>query len=633
MKPIKDQQQIDEMRKRLYDRGETVQQTVRHGLTDTEVNVSRDWNTTASTPNTVPETPEVEPKRRGYRTFILIGSLVLFILVAGISSLFLYFGGNQISNENIQIALQGPKVIGGGEEVPLQVAVSNQNTVPIESATLILKYPPGTRSAGDAPRNLFEERIPIDDINPNEVRNIPVKVVIFGEENAEKVIEATIEYRVAGSNGMFYKEAAPLTTHISSSLLVLRVENIEKVASGQLVDITLSAVSNAATPLKDILISASYPNGFKFETSEPAPVYGQNVWRLDELLPEETETITIQGVVAGLTEETFRVNFKAGPTNPDNQYLIGAALAEGRADFTVERPFIDIQLSINGSTGKSIVIPAGTESDVMVKITNTLDETVYDMAVEVVPGGNALNEDSIKSSQGFYDSNTGTVRWEVANNESFNRVLPGDSRSLVFTVAPGSNQTTASFDLVVNVFARRVDETSAAETLIGTTRAEAKYSSAVAVYSQVGRNTAAFGDSGPIPPEVGEVTTYTMTIVAEAGANDVANAIVETSLPVYVNWLDLYTAGAGKVTYNSVSKQLEWNVGDISSGQRKDLSFQVEIRPSVSQAGRSPVLLNTINMRANDRFTSALLQDTAPAVTTILSPEMGFTEESGIVKR
>jgi hypothetical protein len=414
--------------------------------------------------------------------------------------------------------------------------------------------------------------------------------------------------------------------------LVLRVESLNKVASGQLADITITAVSNAPTPLEDILITAAYPNGFDFEKSDPAPIYGENVWRIDKLLPEQSVVIKLKGVVTGLTGEAFRINLAAGPANPDNQYVVASALADGRVDFTIEEPFIDVQISINGDTNRSVVIPEGQVSKVRVDVTNTLDETVYDMNVVVVPGGNALKENSITGGSGFYDSNTGTVRWEIANNPSFDRILPGDTRSLEFDVIQGPTRTAASFDLVVNVYARRVAETSAQEALIGTVRAEAKYASNIFVASQVGRNTAGFVDRGPVPPRVGEESTYTVTLVAEAGANDLVNALVETSLPIYVDWLDLYDT-AGTLTYNSVSKKIQWVIGDIPAGTKKQLSFQVGIRPSISQLNSSPILVNTQTLRANDRFAGTLLQSTALAVTTELSEEMGFTKNNGRVTR
>lgn len=645
------QEQIDEMRKRLYDRGTQLSESVRHQLTDTKIDVSRNWNTSEKTSaNTTVNTtdlregievntntsndnetlvvaPEEPPKKRRYRTFVLIGSLIIFVIVAGVSSLFLYFGGNQISNDNIQIAVQGPFSIGGGEVMSLQIGVTNHNSVPIESATLIVKYPPGTRSVGDSPKNLFEERVLVDDILPGGVKSIPVRAVIFGEENTEKNITATIEYRIQGSNGTFYKESEPLVFRISSSPLVIRVDSTEKVASGQLVDVELTVVSNAPSVLQDVLISASYPNGFSYETSEPKPVFGENVWRIKELKPESSETIKLKGVISGQNEETFRINFSAGPAEPDNQYIVGSLLAEASANFIVERPFIDVEVAIDGKRDKVVVLPESAKPEITVDITNTLDETVYDMAVEVVPGGNALSEDSISGGSGFYDSNTGTVRWEVSNNKTFSQILPGDSRALTFKVNPNSNKTTSSFDLVVNVYARRVAESSAAETLIGTSRIEGRFSSSVSLGSQVGRTGV---DTGPIPPTPGEVTTYTVTLIAEAGANDVTSAVVETSLPLYVSWLDKYDA-EGSVTYNSVSKKIQWAAGDIPTGERKELIFQVSIKPSTSQLKQTPVLVNGQSIRVNDRFTGQLLQDSALPVTTELSTEMGFNKGNGVV--
>jgi len=630
MKEEYSQEHIDEMRKRLYDRGANFNAATpaRHELTDTEVDVSRDWAEQKE-----PEVSEADKKRsRNYRRFVLWGSFAIFLFVTVLSSAYLYFGGNQISSDNIQLGISGASTLGGGEVLSLQVGLSNNNSVPIESATLIVKYPTGTRSLGDSPRNLYEERIPLDDIVPGDTKSTPVRVAIFGEENSEKEVSATLEYRIGGSNGTFYKDSEPFTFRISSSPLVLSVNSIEKVASGQLVDVTVTAASNATTPLSDILITAEYPNGFDYQSASQEPVFGENVWRIDELAPEGKESITIKGVVTGLTEESLRIKFAAGQADPDNQYSLNAALADSSAEFTVERPFIDVAVNIEGQFSGVSIIPQNDQADVEIDITNTLDETVYDMVVEVVPEGNALDESSIVGKNGFYDSNTNSVRWEVSNNKSFAEVNPGDKRTLNFTINQGEVKTTSAFDLVINVFARRVAESNAAEQLVGTITREGKYSSSVELGSQVGRNVGRFGDAGPVPPQVGETTTYTVTVVAEAGANDMNNAVVNTSLPVYVKWLDEYEA-QGTVVYNTVSKELEWTVGDITTGQRKELSFQVSIQPSTSQVRDTPILLNTQTLRANDGFTGTLLQDTASAVTTELSTEAGFAEGNGTVAR
>jgi len=658
MKEEYSQEHIDEMRKRLYQRGANFNTATRHELTDTKIDVSRSWagqepskpaeapsspknSDIQDTPEPVqkPEKPEesteavVEKKpRRLYRTIILLGSVIIFILITLASSAYLFLGGNQISTDNIQVAISGPESLRGGEELALQVGVSNNNSVPIESATLIVKYPPGTRSLGDSPRNLYEERIPLDVIVPGDTKTAPVRVAIFGEENSQKEVSARLEYRIGGSNGTFDKESEPFTFTISSSLLTIDVDPIETVASGQLVDVTVHVSSNTDAPLQGMLLTAQYPNGFDYESASQEPVYGENVWRIDELLPEAEKSITITGIVRGQTEESLQIQFSAGPADPENQNSLSAALADQSAEFTLEEPFIDVAVNIEDQMSGVAILDQGEVADVEIDITNTLDETLYDMVVEVVSGGNALDEDSIQGKNGFYDSNTNSVRWEVANNPDFSAVNPGGTRTLGFTVTPGRVDTTSAFDLVINVYASRVAQSEETEQLVGSVSREGKYSSSVSLGSQVGRNVGRFGDAGPIPPEVGETTTYTVTVVAEAGANDMNNAVVETSLPVHVNWLDEYDA-QGAVEYNSVSKQLEWSVGDITTGQRKELSFQVSILPSTSQVRETPVLLNRQTLRANDGFTGQLLQDTASPVTTELSTEAGFAEGNGRVER
>jgi hypothetical protein len=180
------------------------------------------------------------------------------------------------------------------------------------------------------------------------------------------------------------------------------------------------------------------------------------------------------------------------------------------------------------------------------------------------------------------------------------------------------------------VYARRISESTAQEQLIGSSVAVGKFSSEVLLGGQIGRNGGVFSDTGPIPPRVGQTTTYTVSLVAEAGVNDLSDTQITTSLPLYITWLDQYQ-GPGEVTYNTVSKQLEWRPGDIEARQRKQLTFQVSLTPSVSQIGAIPTLINSQQLRASDRFTGATLRASAPALTTALSTELGFAENDGMV--
>ncbi len=639
MSDIKSQHEIDEMRKRLYSRGFDTPHSQRHTLTDQPaVDVARNWQTPAGTPVAPIQRPSgeslvigaeseaelaAEPPRR-YRKFVLFGTLVIFVLGATLAGAFWYFGSDNISGENININISGPATIGGSETMSLQIGITNQNTVAVDQATLVVKYPAGARSVSEPIKNLYEERISVGTMTPGEAKNIPIQVAIYGKENEAQQIDATLEYRITGSDGTFFKISEPLRFQITSSPITMQVSAVRKVSAGQDVDLILTIKSNSSKVQKGVIVSADYPNGFSYKTSDPDPIYNQNTWKIDELKPEQSVKIKIKGTISGLINEAFGVNFAAGISETDNQFIVGSLLAEARTEFVIESPFIEVGISIDDDTDGEAVLEQGRSVPVEISIKNTLDETVYDMVVEVVPSGNALSESSISGGNGYYDSNRGTVRWEVSNNPTFAQVLPGSVQTLNFALTGDSRRGPSSFDITVNVYARRVAEESAQEQLIGSVKASAKYVSEAMVTSQVNYM------SGPVPPKVGQTTTYLVALVAEAGTNDMTNAVVKTSLPTHMNWLNDYS-GLGSVDYNPVSKELRWDVGDIEGKGKKELIFSLSILPSLSQVGITPVLINGITMQAVDRFTGTTLTADSGLMYIELGEEAGYEPGNGAV--
>ena len=651
MSVLRDQAQIDEMRRRLYERGVTPHAQDRHALSPTNQTPATTW--AGQRPVEMPDIhpvdhrPEVldEPtveihetilskkrRRYSYRTIILLGTLGAFLLAILFSSLYLMFGNSQISNKNISIAITAPLTIGGGEVMNIQVAVTNQNKVPIESAVLIINYPAGTKSSDTPAKDLYEERITLNRINAGEAINTPLKAVMYGEENQERQLKATIEYRLVDSNGTFYKESDPLTFKISSSPVVIRVESTKKVSAGQDVEVKLTIQSNASTPLKDLLITANYPTNFDYSSAEPAPAFRESAWLVKELLPEKSTTIIIKGNIVGKQTEEFQIQFSAGTPQQDNQFIIGSVLANATADFVIEQPFIDVGIGVNGLLTDVVTLPTGKDTQVEVSVQNTLDQTLYDMAVEVAIKGNILVRENVQVNNGFYDSVKDVIRFDPSGDKSLSSVAPGATKKFVFTLKPGDQKSTPSYALTANAYARRVNETSATQLLVGTAKTEVKFTSSVAVARTVSRNVPGFIDVGPIPPAPDTKTSYTVTLAASAGGNDVTGGVLSTSLPQYVSWENL-SSGDGTLAFNPVSKELTWSVGEIKAGTKKSTTFQIALLPSQNQIGTTPAMLGTQRFRATDRFTSEVIRAEAPPASSELGPESGMEENNGQVTR
>lgn len=642
MSDQKDKERLDALRERLYERGQDAAfRSVRHDVVGTAPeDVARGWvgiasrpvsveaPVTGAEPTTTPvlaveDTVAPAPRRR-YRTIILLSSLALFVVAIVASSLYLFFGGNQISGKNIDITLSGPQATPGGEVLAFTATITNKNTVAIENATLIINYPSGTRSAGENQRDLYEDRLPLEQINPGETRTVPLQAVMFGEENEAKEVKAALDYRVTGSNSLLFKEASPMAVTINSSPVVLRIESVEKISSQQEFEMKFVLESNASTPLHKVLVAAEYPEQFRFIRSEPAASYQNNAWLIEDVGAKGKATITVRGSAAGLTAESFIFRVLAGTPRTDNQFLVGAQLAQTSAVISVEQPFIGVEMQIAGDRDGDVVLSSGDNADVTIRVANTHTEPIYDMRVQVSPSGSAFDERSLRITNGFYDSVNKDVRWEVSGVPELATVRPGSERVFNFSFVTPDDSRSANLGLTANVYGRRVNEVGVAEELVGVAKTTIRYSSTIETDRQLGHL------AGPVPPVVNKETIYTISLVASAGANDMSGAVLTTSLPQYVRWLNTYS-GPGSVTFNPISKELRWQIGEMKGGTRATLDVQVGFTPSVLQVGEVPVMLNQQSLEATDRFTGSVLRTTEAPLTTELPEELGFGDKNGVV--
>lgn len=629
-------EQLDNLRDRLYARGETPRAHERISIKTPPVTEVRS-KTPVSREIKVPEITEPiaeeegivadnleEPRpRRGYRKALIITAIGFFAISVLVSSVYMVLGKNTVSGSNIVLNVSGPFTLGGGDNLDLQVAITNQNSVTIESATLVVSYPPGTRAADDSGKELFTERIPLDSsIAPGMTRNMTLKSRIFGEENQELETKVSVEYRVSGSSATLVKEATPLRFKISHAPVTLKVEAEKTISSGQETTVKIVVTSNSPNPITDLMIKADYPTGFDFSRSEPGPVSGRNIWRIAELKPEESATINVTGVIVGTKSDKYVMKFSVGSAGARNPSDIASLLAVSDTEFTLEDPFFDIGVLINNSTNETVSIAPDSQATVFIDVKNTLDTPVYDGLVEVKLSGNALVNTDVLTNTGYYDSNTRTVRFDSGSANGLRRMNPGASERLSFSLrSSASGVETPQVVLEVAASARRVSETNAREKIAGTIKRTVKVESRPVITASL-----VSAVSGSVPPVVGQETTYEVLWMIANSANSISGVVVTAVLPSYVEWKGGGDSGAW--SYNPSTRTVEWQAGSVNSGASTSGTFRVSLLPSTSLVGRTPTLVEAAHMKATDNFTNALLRQSSRDVTT----ELGGQRNSGVVK-
>lgn len=575
-------------------------------------------------------------RRKKTRMTLLVGALIFAVLAAVLSIVFFFFGNTSISGANIGVDVRGSFSVGGGDEYPFTISVTNQNAVPIESASLIIEYPEGTQSATEKGKELYRERKTIDRIDPGEVLNIPAKAIIFGKENDEKVIQVSIDYRIQGSNSTFNKVAPTLRFKVSSSPVVVTVDAVKQITSGQEVTLKVMLSSNSPTPLTGLLLKAEYPDGFDFSSAEPKPSSNENSWVVGELKPEEQKIITIKGLMIGKTTETRIFTFSTGVANDEDRYALASVFTTKTHEISLEKAFIDLKMSVNGNSGDNVVVGAGQVVPFAISFTNTLSDTIYDATIEAVLSGNALDKTKVSAEGGFYDSTKSTIVWDSDSNTNLGEIIPGATKEVRFKITPSIAEAlsrTPQVSVSVNVRGKRVREDAVPEELTGTITRTVKVESTTSLTSSALYSIGPFLNTGAVPPIAEKVTFYTLVFAIENGSNSVTDAFVEAKLPLYVTWLDQKGASAGTVSYNASTRVVSWKIGNLDAGKTESAAIQVSFLPSVSQVGTIPALATDQRFRATDRFTGTVLRATAPDLSTQLSMDPDTTKQDGRVQR
>ena len=87
------------------------------------------------------------------------------------------------------------------------------------------------------------------------------------------------------------------------------------------------------------------------------------------------------------------------------------------------------------------------------------------------------------------------------------------------------------------------------------------------------------------------------------------------------------------VSDTTETRVLKWTIGDLDAGETEDMSMQISFKPSTSQIGRTPTLLDTQRLKATDRFTGTVIRAESSALTTRISNVDGEDDSEGKVQK
>ena len=623
---MNEKDRINRLRKKLYSRKDNIQNQRRHGFSSERSTVSKIW------PQRKIKKSIPQKKRRSLLKLFFVIS-ILFFVGSIIFGAFYFLGGkNVVSSDNIEIKIQGPTSVGGGDELKLQISILNKNSTTLELADLLVEYPKGTRSSGNLGQELLRSRDSLGDIAPGERVKSSVKAVLFGEENTQKNIVVTVEYRVAGSNAIFYAEKQYQLT-LSSSPVSISVRSFDEVTSGQKVDFSIVVSSNSSTNVKNLVLQAEYPFGFSFIDSKPKPQFSNSIWEIGNLRPEEEKVIRIVGVMTGQDNEERTFRFAVGVRDELDVKKLATTFVATTRGITIKRPFISTDITLNDKKEDLYVFGNSERIQGEIAWKNNLTEVVSDAQIEVHLSGASLDKSSVLVESGFYNSVTNTVRWGKDTLSDFIELSPLQSGIVRFNFktknisALGLKNPEIIIDVTVR--GKRKNENDVPEQIESTLTRKIRINSDLLLTPRVLYNTGPLSNKGEIPPIVEKETTYTVVWTITNTANRVSGVKVTGVLPSYVRWIGNISPNNSDISFNRNSNQIIWNVGEIPQGvgtniSPKEVAFQIGFTPSLSQVGEIPTLVHTQTTTGFDQFTETQINKEFSPLTTRIQSESGL---------
>jgi len=628
---------IEELQSDLYSRNAD-------GIFLKKRHVLRDKGQYSDRPTVWQEETE-SPKRQIPYNKILLGTFIFFILALCFAFLRFFGGLNTVSGNNIDILVSGPVSIGGGEELPLDILVKNNNNINLQTVDLRIEFPIGTRQSGDVQTELKRYSEVLGDISIGKSAERIVKAVLFGQENTQQVVKVTVEYRVAGSNAIFSKEK-DYNVLISSSPVNILVLGPTEVNSNQPVNFTANVTSNSITTVKNLILKIDYPFGFTLDNSTPKSVSSDgSVFNLGDLEPGAKRVIKISGVSQGQDGEQRVFKFTVGTESTTNDNTIDVPLSIYTSTLSLKKPSLGVSVVIDQSSDQIVSASGDKRINGQISWQNNLTDKIENASIKIQLKGNILNKDSVSVDRGFYNSIDNSITFDKNNYPDLATINPGDMGNMGFyfsLYSPDSKSNISFSNSELNMIISAVGDIAGSNgsvqgTLFSDTRTIKELSN-LKILSRSLHTIGAFENSGPVPPQVENETTYTIVWTATDSFNNISGAKVTAVLPPYVKWTGYILPSTEKINYDANSGQVIWDIGDMQSGlgtnsQAREVSFQVSITPSLSQVDQELNLINEVTISGIDVFSGQRVGGVKPPTTTNIVSDPIYSQSVGKVVR
>jgi hypothetical protein len=563
----------------------------------------------------------------------IIFSIIILGLVLAIAG-YWYWQRNPYSKDVLRLEIFGPAEVSLFQEVEYVVKYKNNGNVRLEEPRLIFEFPEYTiLSADNADNEEGQENFStrqeigpeeLGDIYPGEEKTLYFKGRLFGKENQLKTAKVQISYKPKNLKPR-YESSTTFSTLVKSVPLTLEFDLPSKIESDRDFDFSLNYFSNLDYPLINFGLKVEYPSSFEFLKSNPKTL-DKTEWEIPLLNKAEGGRIEISGKLSGELKEQKIFRAIMGLWI-ENEFIEIKDISRG---IEITKPHLSVFQRINNEN--QYFANSGDLLHYEIYFRNVGEDPFNDLFLVSRLDGEGFDYDSIKFSSGQFNKGDNSIVWDWRDNSKLRYLDQGEEGKVEFWINLKdewkiNNSESRNAILKNTVLISQIKE-----------EFEIKVNSKLAISQKGYYNEEVFGNSGPLPPKIGETTTYTVIWQAQNYFNNVKNVRVKALLPAYVKLTGKIFPEQEKsgFTYDSNSREIVWTINEMKAGtgvsdQAPNIAFQVALTPSSEHTNMVLPIIKEVKISGEDQWTEKIVGSNDSEIDTTLPDDSSVETQMGRV--
>jgi hypothetical protein len=241
------------------------------------------------------------------------------------------------SGGNIDISVTGPVSISGGEVLPLDIQVKNNNNLDLKSVAIRVEFPEGTKNSDNLSKDLTYYTKVLGDIKAGKTSKDLVKAVLYGQENSQKAIKIIASIGCLDQMRLFKNKRIQRDNKFFACKFVSYWAG--RINANQSADFIIKVKSNSLTPVKNLMLKINYPFGFNVSSANPKPFSTDgSAFSLGDLAQGAEMVIRVSGVFQGQSGEERVLTFNVGNPSDSDRNNIKTAFASFSKSVFLNRP-------------------------------------------------------------------------------------------------------------------------------------------------------------------------------------------------------------------------------------------------------------------------------------------------------